>query len=68
MDPPIIITGGSVTIELDESLLHPLGNGRFANGSKKIKQVLIEGDYDRDTGLVKDGKVKITVLYGNATP
>jgi hypothetical protein len=70
MDPPIIITGGSVTVEFDEVQLPKQGNGKFGNANKKIKTVLIEGDYDPQTGRVTNGNVKITVSYdnGNSNP
>ncbi len=68
MDPPIIITGGSVTVEFDEGQLQKESNGKFRNANKKIRTVLIEGDYDRQTGKVTNGNVKITISYDNGTP
>ena len=64
-DPPIIITGGSVNIEFDETQLTPKGGGKFGNANKKIKRVEITGDYDPATGQVQNGSVTIKVFYNN---
>ena len=68
-DPPIIITGGSVTLQFDSSQLTPAGNGKHSNAGKKIKHVTVERGgtkvYDED---VPDGRVTITVSYGNDRP
>ncbi len=64
-DPPIVITGGSVTIEFDQSQFQSGGNGRHTNANKKIKRVEITGDgidFAQDT---PNGKVTIRVIYGN---
>lgn len=65
-DPPIIITGGSVTIQFDPSQIPPVGNGKHSNPNKKIKRVEITGDgidFAQDT---PNGKVTIRVIYGNS--
>ena len=64
-DPPIIISGGSVTIEFDETQIPPEGRGKFRNPNKKIKRVEISGDYDPATGQVHNGNVTIRVFYNN---
>jgi hypothetical protein len=65
-DPPIIVTGGSVTIEFKSDDFTPSGNGRQSNANKKIKRVEVTGDnipaYAEDT---PNGKVTITIYYGN---
>lgn len=64
-DPPIIITGGSVTIEFDSTVFPPNGNGKHSNANKKIKRVEITGDgidFAQDT---PNGKVTIRIIYGN---
>jgi len=67
-DPPIVITGGSVTLEFDETTL-PGSGGRRSNSGKKIKHITVERDgatvYDSDT---PNGCVKVTVTYGNDKP
>lgn len=65
-DPPIIIQGGSVTIEFDVSQLVAAGVGRFGNDKKVIKTVEITGDgiqnyYQSATG----NNVTIKVTYGD---
>ena len=64
-DPPIVITGGSVNIEFDETQITPQGNGKFRNANKKIKRVEITGEYDPATGRVENGNVVIKVFYNN---
>jgi len=66
-NPPIVITGGSVTVEFDEGQLARNGNGKFYNANKKIRFVTITGDYDPATGRVTNGNVKITINYDNGT-
>jgi hypothetical protein len=65
-DPPIIITGGSVTVEFDVSQLAAGGIGRFNNDQKVIKRVQITGtgiqNYDQN---VTGNNVTITITYGN---
>jgi hypothetical protein len=65
-DPPIIIQGGSVTIQFDVSQLVPDGVGMFGNKQKVIKRVEITGadiqNYD-ETPTGNNVTVKIT--YGN---
>ncbi|MDT7688572.1 MAG: hypothetical protein QOJ70_911 [Acidobacteriota bacterium] len=64
-DPPIIITGGSVTIEFDLTQLTHVGNGKHHHPNKKIKRVIVKGDgIDFDKNIT-DGRVVITVHYGD---
>ena len=67
-DPPIIITGGSVNLDFDPSTL-PGASGRHSNAGKKIRHVtVVIGNntiYDQD---VPNGRVEITVTYGNPRP
>ena len=63
-DPPIIITGGSVTIQFDTDTIKDQGNGKHHHPNKKIKRVEITGDgidFAQDT---PNGKVTIRVIYG----
>lgn len=65
-DPPIIVQGGSVTIQFDVSQLTASGIGTFGNSQKVIKRVEITGtditNYDRTpTG----NNVTIKITYGN---
>jgi hypothetical protein len=67
-DPPIVITGGSVSLDFDDTTL-PGSSGKHSNGGKKIKHVTVKkGDtvvYDEN---IPDGKVVVTVTYGNGNP
>lgn len=64
-DPPIIITGGSVTIEFDQSLLKANGNGKFNNANKKIKRIEVTGDSINIAEDIPNGRVTIKVYFGN---
>jgi hypothetical protein len=69
--PPIIVTGGSVTVELNEgsdeakNQLKSQGGGKYHNGSKKIDRIEITGDftYDENTGIAttKNGRVVVSI-------
>ena len=65
MEPPIIITGGSVTIEFDLSAFQS-SDGTFRNPQKVIKRVEITGggiqNYDQ-TAAGTDVTVRVT--YGD---
>jgi hypothetical protein len=64
-DPPIVISGGSVTIEFDETQIPPDGKNKFRNANKKIKRVEITGDYNPATGQVQNGNVVVRIYYNN---
>jgi len=62
-DPPIIITGGSVSLEFDDGPNQlPGGGGKHHNPNKKIKRIEISGDatFAQDT---PNGKVTIKIFY-----
>jgi hypothetical protein len=64
-DPPIVITGGSVTIEFDVSAFATSG-GTFLNDQKVIKRVEITGsgieNYDQ---TAKGADITVKVTYGD---
>jgi hypothetical protein len=65
-DPPIIIQGGSVTLQFDVSGLVPKGTGTFGNDQKVIKQVEITGTDIQNYNQTPTGSnVTIKVTYGN---
>ena len=65
-DPPIIINGGSVTLDFDSTQLTPQGNGKHGNPNKHLQSITIQGDGVNFTADFPTGKgVTITVLYGN---
>lgn len=65
-DPPIITSGGSVTVDFGTShgkFQHD-GRGKHYNADKKIERIVVKGaglDIDQ---LVPDGKITIEVYYG----
>ena len=65
-DPPIVITGGSVTIEFDPSTFGDPGTGRYSNQEKVIKRVEITGtgieNYD---SAADDSDVTVKITYGD---
>jgi len=65
-DPPIVISGGSVTIEFDESIFTPNGNGKHSNANKKIRRVEVSVNGGTPTNIdVPNGKVTVTIHYSN---
>ena len=65
-DPPIIISGGSVTIDFDSSIFTPNGNGKHSNANKKIRRVEVNIDGDTPQSFdVPNGKVTVKIHYGN---
>jgi hypothetical protein len=67
-DPPIIITGGSVTVEFDLTQLTPVGKGKHHHPSKKINRVIVKGDGIDFDKTIPDGRVTITVHYADDKP
>ena len=65
-DPPIVVTGGSVTIDFDSKIFTPNGNGKHSNANKKIKRVEISVDGGPvQTVNVPNGKVTVSIHYDN---
>lgn len=64
-DPPIVISGGSVTIEFDSQIFTPSGNGKHSNANKKIRRVEITGDGVSVDETIPNGKVTIRIHYSN---
>ena len=66
-DPPIVVTGGSVTIDIDEDIFTPSGKNKFSNANKKIKSVEVSVNGGAPTTFdVPNGKVTVTIRYGNS--
>lgn len=65
-DPPIVVSGGSVTIEFDPDTFGDTGTGRYTNQEKVIRRVEVTGtgilNYD-EAATGSDITVRIT--YGN---
>ncbi|MDT7690011.1 MAG: hypothetical protein QOE46_2770 [Acidobacteriota bacterium] len=67
-DPPIIITGGSVTIEFDPNTFtsDSSSSGRYSNQEKVIKRVEITGrDITSYDSAATGRDITIRVTYGN---
>lgn len=64
-DPPIIVTGGSVSIDFDESQFQSSGKGRYKNANKKIKRIEVTGDGINFAENTTNGNVTIKIYYGN---
>jgi hypothetical protein len=63
-DPPIVVTGGSVTIEFDPTEFQPDGNGKHQNKLKNINRVVVTGDGIDFDKTIPNGKVTVTIYYG----
>jgi len=65
-DPPIVVTGGSVTIDLDEDIFTPSGKNKRSNPNKKITSVEISVNGGTPQIIdVPNGKATVTIRYGN---
>ena len=65
-DPPIIVQGGSVTLQFDPSQLLSNGTGVFSNNQKVIKRVEITGtDIQNYDETPTGNNVTIKITYGN---
>lgn len=67
-DPPIIVQGGSVTIQFDPSQLLPDNpfTGIFSNSQKVIKRVEITGtDIQNYDETPSGNNVTVRITYGN---
>jgi hypothetical protein len=66
LDPPIIISGGSVTIKFDKKNLKETADGKHHHPNKRIKRVQVNGEdiksFDEKTD---SGMVTITIHYGD---
>jgi hypothetical protein len=65
-DPPIVVSGGSVTITLPRDIFPGLPGGDFTNPLKEIKRVEITGSGIKNYNESASGKeIIITIDYGN---
>ena len=65
-DPPIVVSGGSVTIEFDPSTFGDTGTGRYSNQEKVIKRVEVIGAGIQNYDSAATGNdVTIRITYGN---
>ena len=65
-DPPIIVSGGSVTIRLPGNIFPGLLGGAFTNSQKEIKRVEITGSGIPNYSESANGSdITIRIEYGN---
>jgi hypothetical protein len=65
-DPPIIISGGSVTISIPGGIFSGLLGGDFTNSLKEIKRVEITGSDIPNYNETPTGTdISIRIEYGN---
>jgi hypothetical protein len=66
-DPPIVVSGGSVTLEFDDDQLPAEGKGKHGNPDKTLKRITIQGDGISYTADFPTGQgVKIKIFYDNS--
>ncbi|HEX8852886.1 MAG TPA: hypothetical protein VF754_05330 [Pyrinomonadaceae bacterium] len=61
-EPPIVVTGGSVTIDFDENTF-PKQNGKHSNANKKIRRIEVTDSTGKALFAqdVSNGKITITI-------
>jgi hypothetical protein len=65
-DPPIVVSGGSVTIEFDPRAFGDTGSGKYSNQEKVIKRVEIVGaDIQNYDEAATGNDITIRITYGN---
>jgi hypothetical protein len=65
-DPPIVVTGGSVTIEFDPRTFGDTGAGRYSNQEKVIKRVEVIGTGIQNYDSAATGSdVTVRITYGD---
>jgi hypothetical protein len=62
-DPPIIISGGSVTIDFDKALFQQQADGKHRHADKKISRIEIHGDGINFAEDTKTGKVTVKIYF-----
>lgn len=61
-DPPIVVTGGSVTLKIKAAELPEVANGEYTNPDRTLKKITINGDgidYSADFPTGKGVTIKI---------
>jgi hypothetical protein len=65
-DPPIVVSGGSVTITIPGGIFPGLPGGDFTNPLKEIKRVEITGSGIENYSATANGtEITIRIEYGN---
>ena len=65
-DPPIVISGGSVTIEFDPGAFGDTGTGSYSNQEKVIKRVEVIGTGIQNYDAAATGNdITVRITYGD---
>jgi len=64
-DPPIVVSGGSVTIEFDEENMQKLSKGKHHHARKRITRIEIKGGGVDHVVEDPPRNVKITISIGD---
>lgn len=62
-DPPIVVSGGSVTLEFDEDQMAKTSRGKHHHPNKRIRRIEITGDGINFAEDTKTGKVTVKIFY-----
>jgi len=65
-DPVIIVTGGSVSVEFNPTLLQQGGTGKFSNQNRQITRVEVTGDGINFDENIPNGSVTVKIYCDNA--
>jgi hypothetical protein len=73
-DPPIVVSGGSVTVQFDKTQLAENSDGEHHHPDKKINRIEITGadlELTGDAksgfaGTTKSGKITVKIFYGDS--
>ena len=67
LDQPIVVTGGSVTLDFNDGVIKKEGGGKYHNKDKKIRRVEVVDDSGKTIFAqdVPNGKVKVTIHIGS---
>jgi hypothetical protein len=65
-DPPIVVSGGSINIDLDETIFTSSGSNKRSNANKKITSVEVSvNGGEPQVFKPTNGKITVTINYGN---
>ena len=67
IDQPIVVTGGSVTLDFNDGVLKKDAGGKYNNKDKKIRRVEVVDDAGKTLFAqdIPNGKVKVTIHIGS---
>jgi len=62
-DPPIIVSGGSVTIDFNKNTFQEQPDGKHRHADKKISRIEITGDGINFAEDTQTGKVTVKIFF-----